>query len=108
MGPVTTRVVAPTMAAAATTSAIAVVVNLATEWKTNPWAWIAVGAFTLISAAVSLWLYHRSGGQPSTGDQLGAGAVKAGRDIRGNVSTTTYAPQPPEAAGGQSSSAPRP
>ncbi|PZS22983.1 MAG: hypothetical protein DLM61_24860 [Pseudonocardiales bacterium] len=70
-----------TVATAVLTSAIAVVINLATEWKTNPWAWLGVVGLTVLSAAVSLWLAHR--GTP--GSQQGGGQVvsgsTAGRDI---------------------------
>lgn len=55
---IVSRIVLPTMAAAVSTSAIAIVVNYATAWKNNLWAWLAVGVLTLISAGMSLWLYH--------------------------------------------------
>ena len=42
------------LAAAVVSSALAVVVNLATEWKANPWAWIAVALLTILTYAVTL------------------------------------------------------
>lgn len=56
------RVVAPTVATATVSSAVAVAVNLATEWKGNLWAWLAVGVLTVISCGVALWLDRRQGG----------------------------------------------
>lgn len=35
-----------------------VVVNLATEWKMNPWAWVAVAGLTLAVAGVSWWMFR--------------------------------------------------
>jgi hypothetical protein len=55
------RVVAPTVVWAVLTSVLAVVVNLATEWKVNLWAWLAVVVTTVLVAAASLWLDHRRG-----------------------------------------------
>jgi hypothetical protein len=52
------RVVAPTVAVAVVTSALAVVVNLATEWKTNPWAWVGVAGLTLAAAGGSWWMFR--------------------------------------------------
>jgi hypothetical protein len=53
------RVVLPTLAAAVTTSLIAVLVNFATEWKQSVLAWLGVAALTLLSAGVSVWLFTR-------------------------------------------------
>lgn len=53
------RMVWPTVATTVVTCGIAVVVNLATDWKTNGWAWLTVGVLTLMSAATSLWLLRR-------------------------------------------------
>jgi len=53
------RVAAPTIATAVVSSGVAIVINLATEWKTNIWAWAAVAALTLVAAALSLWLARR-------------------------------------------------
>jgi hypothetical protein len=75
------RVVVPTAATAVLTSAIAVVINFATEWKTNPWAWLGVVGLTVVSAAVSLWLAYRgSQGSEREGGQVVSGST-AGRDI---------------------------
>lgn len=38
------------------TSALAVVINLATDWKTNPWAWLLVVAVTVLAGVVTLRL----------------------------------------------------
>ncbi|HXT46085.1 MAG TPA: hypothetical protein VN748_18565 [Pseudonocardiaceae bacterium] len=54
-------VVAPTVAWAVSTSVLAVVVNLATAWEVNLWAWLAVVVTTALVAAASLWLDHRRG-----------------------------------------------
>ena len=43
------RIWLPTLLTAATSTAIAIVVIFATEWKTNPWAWIAVGVLTVLA-----------------------------------------------------------
>ena len=43
------RVVAPILVTAITSSMIAVALNLATEWKSDFWAWLAVGVLTLTS-----------------------------------------------------------
>lgn len=42
------------------TSAAAVAINLATDWKTNPWAWLAVVVVTMLAAVVALWLDRRN------------------------------------------------
>jgi hypothetical protein len=55
------RVVVPTVATAVVSSAVAIVVNLATEWKTNPWAWVGVGMLTLVAAVLAVWLACRHG-----------------------------------------------
>lgn len=49
-----------------------------------PW-WVAAGAAVLIAASLSAWLAHRAARE--AGDQLEGGAVKAGRNIDGNVRT---------------------
>jgi membrane protein implicated in regulation of membrane protease activity len=54
------RVWIPTLAVAVSSTAAAVAVNVATEWKTNSWAWVAVMLITAVSAAVSVWLYRRT------------------------------------------------
>lgn len=53
-------VVIPTVAAAVAASATMIVINFATEFKTNPWWWLAVGAATALVAGVALWLDHRN------------------------------------------------
>lgn len=50
--------VVPTVATAVAGSVVAVVINLATEWKRDPLAWLAVALFTGISAVIALWLDH--------------------------------------------------
>jgi hypothetical protein len=51
------------------------------------WAsWLVAGAAVLVSTALSAWLTLRVPGDPE-GDRPSAGAVRAGRDIRGNVTT---------------------
>jgi ABC-type arginine/histidine transport system permease subunit len=64
-GRVVWRVVAPTVSSAVVGSAVAVSVNLATEWKNNLWAWLAVLVFTVISGGVALWLEYRHTGDTS-------------------------------------------
>ncbi|MGH3936674.1 MAG: hypothetical protein ACRDS1_17115 [Pseudonocardiaceae bacterium] len=72
---------AVTTATAFLTSAIAVVINLATEWKTNLWVWLGVVGLTVLSAVVSLWLAHRgTPGLSPGGGQVVSGSA-AGRDI---------------------------
>lgn len=63
------RVVAPTLVCAVLTSMVAVVVNLATEWKSNPWAWLAVAVTTVLVAVAALWLEHRRGGFPAESER---------------------------------------
>lgn len=61
--------------------------------------WVAAGIAVLISAVVSAWLAYGSSSQQS-GDRLDRGAVKAGRDIEGGVTTKVAgaaAPSPPAA-----------
>ena len=55
----TMRVLRRITATAVLGSATNVVVNLATEWKTNWWAWLGVVTLTVISIPVSLWLNQR-------------------------------------------------
>jgi hypothetical protein len=57
----------------------AVMVNLATSWKTVLWAWLAVAVLTLGSAVTSLWLYR---------SQAKAGAAvepTPGQEVRDSV-----------------------
>jgi cytochrome bd-type quinol oxidase subunit 2 len=73
------RVVAPTLVWAVLTSAVAVAVNLATEWKSNPWAWLAVVVTTVLVAVAALWVEHRHG-DPSAGSE---------RPVHGQVVTNS-------------------
>lgn len=62
------------------------------------WGWfVAAGAVVLVAATVTGWLAMRATGE---GDQLGAGAVMAGRDIHGTVRTETVVPAVDSAHGG--------
>jgi hypothetical protein len=58
------RVAIPTAAVAVIGSALAVVVNLATEWKTNLWVWAGVAGVTCAAAIASWWL-HKAQNPPS-------------------------------------------
>jgi hypothetical protein len=76
------RVVIPTFAVAVTTSVIAVVINYATTWQHNVWAWLAVGILTLVGASLSVWQYRQQDGadaEPESGTlnelTIGSGAV---------------------------------
>ncbi|QTR01278.1 hypothetical protein J7S33_17560 [Saccharothrix algeriensis] len=77
------RVVVPTLVVAAVSSGLAVVINLATEWKTNPWAWVGVVVLTLAAAGVSLWS-SRSQGADAPG-----GGTHVERSVIGDVSGGT-------------------
>lgn len=72
------RTVAPTVATALVGSAVAVVVNLATEWKTNWWAWLAVVVLTVLSGGVSVLLYRQ---QAYTQPPPGGGGVSVGGNV---------------------------
>lgn len=68
------RVGVPTLLTAITSTGIAIVVIYATDWKTNPWAWIAVAALTVLSFCGSLWLYRRQlSAEPVKGTRIGKG-----------------------------------
>jgi hypothetical protein len=56
----TRRAAVPTACAAAVSAGGAVAINLATEWKSNVWAWVAVTALTAVAAVLSLWIVRRS------------------------------------------------
>ena len=72
------RVLAPITATALVGSATNVVVNLATEWKTNWWAWLGVFTLTVISIPVSLWLDQRP---TRTGSALDADNASVGNNV---------------------------
>jgi hypothetical protein len=71
-------VIAPIATTAVVSSALAVVVDLATQSKTNWWAWVGVVALTVISIPVSLWQYQRSTRADSA---LGAEDAQVGDNI---------------------------
>jgi hypothetical protein len=75
------RVGLPTFAAAVVTSGIAIAINYATSGQNNVWAWAIVGALTLISAGVSVWLY-RQADSPDTASVGGNANVNIGRKNR--------------------------
>ena len=54
------RVVVPTVATAVIASATAITINLATSAPRSPWLWGGVAVITILSAAVSLWLWQRT------------------------------------------------
>jgi len=83
---VSARVGVPTLAATLLTTAVAVAVNVATEWKTAPWAWVAVAVMTVASAAVSVWLHRRTQAAAApTGRPPAASAPESTVEIRGNA-----------------------
>jgi hypothetical protein len=99
------QVVVPTSVTALVGTALAVIINLATEWKNNLWAWLIVALLTVGSAVVSLWLYRRqldhsaadeASLDQSTSDTLVEAVqtttTSAGRDVAttGNVSGPVY------------------
>ncbi|MEV6072047.1 hypothetical protein AB0L82_36375 [Nocardia sp. NPDC052001] len=60
------RIAAPTAATALVTTALAIAINLATDGEHSPWLWAGVGALTLTSFALSMWLHHRQNGSAPT------------------------------------------
>lgn len=85
------RVGAPIAATSAVAAGLAIAVNLATEWKADPWTWVAVAVLTALSAVVSLWLHRRSsetGPGPGSGPEPGSGSTVS-NTITGNVSGQT-------------------
>ena len=54
------RVAVPAVATAVVGSGAAIVINLATEWKSSVWAWMAVAVLTMLAAGLSLWLARGS------------------------------------------------
>ncbi|GLY50083.1 hypothetical protein [Lentzea sp. NBRC 102530] len=79
-GSATRRVITPTIAMAVVLSGTAITINLATDWKTNLWAWLGVFALTAATAAVSYWLYKAQ-------DQSQPPSVE--RSVTGDVSNST-------------------
>ena len=69
-------VLVPTVATAVAASATMIVINFATEFKTNPWWWVAVVAATALVAGVALWLDHRN--QPERPDNPAPAPAPAG------------------------------
>lgn len=71
--------IVPTAAVAVVGSAMAVVINLATEWKTEPWAWVAVALLTAVAAGVGLWLSRAQTrpqpGLPESGGDVSRSAI---------------------------------
>lgn len=91
------RVVGPTLGTACISSLIAIMVNLATEWRTSLAAWGVVVLLTLASAATSLVLWQRQMGAERThsDDQTGVAEIQAkrrltidGSDIHGDRRST--------------------
>lgn len=84
-GPSGARLVVPTLVLAAVSSAVAVAVNLATEWKTSMWAWGAVLVVTMLSAVVSLWLSSRSNANSgaTSGNKVVQSSIRAGGSVVG-------------------------
>ncbi len=72
------RVLGRITMAALVGSATNVAVNLATEWKTNWWAWLGVVTLTVISIPVSLWLDQRP---TRSGSALGADDALVGNNV---------------------------
>jgi hypothetical protein len=81
-GRVVRRVVAPTVATAVAGSLVAVALSLATEWKSNPWAWLAVVVTTALVAAATLWLDRRQGDPPEP-ERPSGGQVVTNSTIHG-------------------------
>jgi hypothetical protein len=75
-------VVVLTVGTALVSSALAVMVNLATEWETSGWAWLAVAALTMISGGLS-WRHQR---QTRTESSPGAEGASAGGTV--HIGTT--------------------
>lgn len=66
---VTVPVLVSAVLTAVVSSALAIVVNLATEWKGNMWAWIGVAALTLLAAGVAA-VVQRGRDYPGVGGDL--------------------------------------
>lgn len=79
------RVVAPTVATAAAASLAMIVINFATEAKTNPWWWAAVVGVTGLVALVAVWLDARNTHTPEAPDEGGGQRVEHSRIERDNI-----------------------
>ena len=100
------RIWLPTLLTAATSTAIAIVVIFATEWKTNPWAWIAVGVLTVLAFLGSLWLYKREqiDKEPTKGIDVGKDvriAAKHGSAAAWRIGDVSFGANPPPAGDSQ-------
>lgn len=58
------RVAAPTVASGITTTALAIMINIATDGRYGVWAWVAVGVLTLVTLVLTLWLNSRQDPSP--------------------------------------------
>lgn len=87
MSPRKTRTVGAALATAVVTSALAVGINLATEWKTSQWAWAAVAVLTLLTAGLT-HLAGRSNDAIDTAEPLKPG-VRVSRSVLGTTSNST-------------------
>jgi hypothetical protein len=76
------RIALPTFVTAVITSGIAVAITYATAWRDNVWAWLAVALLTVISAAISVWLYAQQ-------QRPGTDESSATRDINTALSGTS-------------------
>jgi len=79
---------------AVVTSGLGVATNLATDLKDSWWAWLAVGALTVVSAGVSVWLQSSDAPPtPATNNEVhgtvSGTAIQAGT-ISGSVTTTDH------------------
>jgi hypothetical protein len=72
------RIALPTFVTAVITSGIAVAITYATAWRDNIWAWLAVALLTVISAAISVWLYTQQQGS-GTDELSGNSHIRLGR-----------------------------
>jgi len=63
-GSMVRRVALPTVASGIVTTALAIAINVATDGRYGVWAWVAVGALTIATLVVSLWLNARQNPSP--------------------------------------------
>lgn len=101
------RVWGPTLLTAATSTAIAIAVNFATDSKTNSWAWIAVAALTVLAFIGSLWLHRRQqiGQEPAKGTRIGGDVridAKHGSASAWKMRNVSFEANPPRARGSHS------